>query len=183
MISNKSLFLSVARDAIAEEILKPMGLNPPRIPIVIDDLRASFFGFEAGNTKFPDGGPPSRIAIATLSFKRAKPSEIAGTLAHEMIHSALPFKSDPQLGEDDDGHGPTFHHYRMLAGLTDGPPQMANYGPRFAAWFKHSLAPKLKAAGVTVIDEPEEKDALPPDINPAIINLFTQLAEMERGHR
>lgn len=125
--------------AIKEELLAPLGLKPPDVPLYIANGRMMPFMVTA-TTKFDHDKPDSEkraklIALNAIFLPLESELDTAATLAHELIHASLPYNADAVTGPHA-GHGPVFKSYADRIGLV-GDPRSTDPGPQFKEWFKH----------------------------------------------
>lgn len=127
-------FIRAAAKVITKELLKPRGLNPPpRLPMfATNDMLEPFVD---GKTMFD---PETHKPVGILLRPAGHPGELAATLAHELVHAALPF---------DVGHEGAFAETVKAIGL-DGDPRSTYAGPQFVAWAETSLLPVMVAKGL-----------------------------------
>jgi hypothetical protein len=135
VMPNQAFFDEVG-EAVREELLKPLGVIAPALPIVAsgNDLPFNL----AGSTRYDvEGRKPVRHYINTSPLFEDCPVDQAGTLAHEIIHAALPFV--PRLNSAEQAHGPEFAKIATAIGLAPGVAGMASsiVGPQFRQWFNH----------------------------------------------
>lgn len=139
----KQLFFDIAADAIRSELLEPRGIDAPFVPV---NVGATTAANAAGQTYYSRDATKVPIMIA-ISGNIEDPIYAASTLAHEMVHTALPFAVD---------HDYPFDEIVRDLGLK-GPAKATVPGPKFERWFYSSLLPKLTAA----MGEPTPYSALP----------------------
>jgi hypothetical protein len=144
-------FRPVGRDVqhavklIKRELLEPLGLKPPELPIYyISPWLMS--PDTSATTKFshdekPHYKRPLMIGINTLTLMTYDFAELVATLAHELVHASIPFDADPITGPMA-GHGPVFQHYNEAIGL-EGDPRMNHAGPWFRNWVETRVKPSL----------------------------------------
>lgn len=118
--------------AIREDLLpNKAGLHPPKLPVVIGGIRYPLAGRTSYN-RFTEA--PTGIELdPELLYQPNGVVELSAVLAHEMIHTALPYAED---------HGPKFaeaHHAIGLAGAVTA----SHSGREFRAWFAEKVAPGL----------------------------------------
>lgn len=136
---NRQRLLDIADEAIRADLLAPLGLFPPYLPIADGANRGLRF-WEAGNTEYGPGRhkrPPLAIHISP----ELDDLTAVGTLAHELVHAALPFVPG-YPGNTEDGHGPTFARNVYAIGLV-GDPRATQVGPQFVDWFNKRIKPAL----------------------------------------
>lgn len=125
---------------IEHDLLEPLGLKVPPIPLYVaervlpSDISAS--------TKFTHDQPdhekkPVLIALNVMHLMLSPEIDTAATLAHELIHAALPYDADPVTGLYR-GHGPVFEGYANRIGLV-GDPRSTDPGPQFREWFNRRV--------------------------------------------
>ncbi|TAJ97167.1 MAG: hypothetical protein EPO10_29680 [Reyranella sp.] len=131
---DRQRLLDIAAEAIRTDLLEPQGLNAPYLPI--DDGQGEFpmeIGLAVGVTRYTGAyGQPTSIGISDHPMHQ-RPLDVVATLAHEMLHSALPWEVD---------HGPVFEQHANAMGLI-GPPTSTVPGPQFIDWFNRRIKPAL----------------------------------------
>lgn len=138
--------VKVITDRIKADLLKPIGLETPDLPVYIANSALLPEGVSA-STKFgPEDAPPHlkkpiAIFLSDLGRFDALEDNIA-TIAHELIHASIPFDADAITGPWA-GHGPIFTGYARAIGLVDDP-RATNPGPAFTQWVHNRVQPELK---------------------------------------
>lgn len=129
---DRQRLLDIAAEAIRADLLEPLGLKAPYIPINDGEgLSQIDFMLANGATHFHRVTQrPDSISVAAWVESDVKAAAI---LAHEMIHSALPY------GEH---HGDTFASFHHAIGL-EGSPNASDPGPQFVEWFNRRIKPAL----------------------------------------
>jgi hypothetical protein len=130
-IPEATQYARLAAGLIERDLLAPRGLKPAHIPIFVSDWRNPDWTFSAGVTKFARHG--SQRVPVMIDLAPQKPGDLAATVAHELIHTALPWEA---------GHGPRFAAIAGAIGL-EGPAEATMPGPHFKAWAEKTLAPLL----------------------------------------
>lgn len=121
---------------IRTDLLEPQGLTAPYLPIWFEH----FDGSTAGGTAYRKSTrQPIHITLDRRMIDM-EPVYMVNVLAHEMIHSALPYDVD---NDANDGHGPTFTRHARAIGLA-GDPKATYPGRKFERWFYNDLMPKLR---------------------------------------
>jgi hypothetical protein len=135
--------IDLIRPKIVDELLTPFGLRPEPVPVVVADLRHTLMGITDWNG---DQQRPYRIRIDRPRFgsEIRSPLDMAGVLAHELVHASL--WRNIEENNRYSGHGPTFERYIRAIGLTEGEAWAAYKGPQFAHWYGASVAPMLEVA-------------------------------------
>lgn len=132
-----------AVEIMKRDLFPKMGLSVPNIPMYLASPGLLDWAVSA-STKFSSEGPPSAkrplaIVLNGRSLDIDDPITNVATLAHEMVHAAIPYDADPIDGAFA-GHGPVFTHYIRQMGLA-GDPRASVPGPRFVEWFKRNIVP------------------------------------------
>lgn len=125
---------------IEQDLLEPLGLKVPPIPLYVADHLLPWT--TSASTKFTHDQPdhdkkPMMVALNAMHLMISSEIDTAATLAHELIHAALPYDADPVTGPYR-GHGPVFEGYANRIGLV-GDPRSTDPGPQFREWFKRRV--------------------------------------------
>lgn len=141
-------YVDFLRTAIQRDLLDPLGLKVPNIPI--KSAPQDYLTYDLG------GGPSGRGVTlydslagknkAVYGSEAMTVRDMAATLAHEMIHASLPGGV---------GHNEPFPKYLRALGMI-GPAETSEPGPKFREWFrsrvdysKHPRAAKMTAEDAT----------------------------------
>lgn len=128
--------MRVIERIVRKELLAPLGLNPPNIPIYIAPLGTANFSENAGTSFDPVTNEPLFISVNEHFIRWTSQGDILniiGTIAHELTHAALPYS---------EGHSGRFAEVQNALGMI-GPPDANIPGLKLREWAQKNIVPEL----------------------------------------
>ena len=132
---NRQRLLDIAADAIRTDLLEPLGVHVPFVPIATwanaKEAREAGCWMCDGGTYWGTSEEGSVQAIYIAEW--VAPIKAVAILAHEMVHAALGKR---------ESHGAEFNRVTKAMGLV-GPAEHDEAGPKFIDWFNKRIKPAL----------------------------------------